>query len=202
MNAGMHLTQSGIKLLGKAIAGKTLHFTRGMTGDGVLPGDVTPDTLTQIISPKQTLDIQFLRTTDQIGTAEIVLEISNKNLETGYFVREYGILAEDPDTHEEVLYSYVNKGELCSYLEAPEGHDYITFTLSLMTVIHTAEHVTATIVASNNYVTHETFKAGLADLYAPKLDTPAGVFVYGPDNADNRLRMLSLSEFKTLLLGA
>ncbi|MBQ3653481.1 MAG: hypothetical protein II954_03575, partial [Synergistaceae bacterium] len=105
---GMLLTSAGRNLLAKALTGKELHFTRAFVGDGSL-GSRKPADLTALISPKRELPIHSMNTTGSLGTCEVVLEMSNKGLSQGFFVREYGLFALDPDSGQEVLYSYCNK---------------------------------------------------------------------------------------------
>jgi len=69
-------------------------------------------------------------------------------------VREYGLYAYDPDAEHDILYSYCNKGDEAPYIEAFNGIDIITFTLTFLTVIDQSPNVTATITNSNQYVTH------------------------------------------------
>lgn len=195
--SGMVLTQNGRNLLAKALTGKELHFTRAFTGDGLLASR-DPYTMTALISPKQELPIQSMNTS-QTGTCEVVLEMTNKNITTGYFVREYGLFARDPDTQQEILYAYANKGENCSYLEGNNGVDLINYTLSLITVIDQAPNITATINNSNAYVTTTKLDARFANLYAEGV-TPMGFWTYSPA-ADDRLRPVSTENVKKLILG-
>lgn len=195
--SGMILTTAGRNLLSKALTGKILTFTKAQIGDGVISsGD--PSSLTALISPRQDLEIQSVNTT-QTGTCEIVLEISNQKLTAGYFVREYGLFARDPDTGAQVLYSYANKGDNAGYLEAFNGTDLINFTLSLITVIDTAPNVTAIINSQNAYVTLTRLNAKFLDLYAEGV-TPAGFWTFSPDG-DSRLRPMSLADTRNLILG-
>ncbi len=117
MSTGMLLTTNGRNLLAKALTGKNLVFSRAYCGDGSLSSGQDPTTLTALISPKRELPIQSMSVLSGIGTAEVVVEMTNKNLTAGYFVREYGLFAKDPDNNSEVLYSYANKGDNCSYME-------------------------------------------------------------------------------------
>lgn len=197
MSSGMVLTTQGRNLLAKALTGKELHFTRAFTGDGSL-GSRDIYSLTDLINRRQELPIQNMNTS-QTGTCEVVLEMSNKNLSAGYFVREYGLFARDPDTQAEVLYSYANKGENCGYLEAFNGVDLINYTLSLVTVIDNAPNITATINNSNAYVTTTKLDARFANLYAEGV-TPMGFWTFAPSD-DDRLRPLNLEQVKQILLG-
>lgn len=195
---GMILTTSGRNLLTKAMTGKELRFTRGACGDGVLAPNGEPYELSRLISEKQSLAIQSINAT-RTGTCEVVLEVSNQDLIFGYFVREYGLFARDPDTGQEVLYAYANKGDLCGYLETFDGTNPINYTLSLIAVVEQSPNITAIINNSNSYVTISRLDSCISSLYAEGV-TPMGFWTYSP-NDDKRLRPLSLSETRKILLG-
>lgn len=196
---GMILTAQGRNLIAKALTGKELCFTRAYVGDGTLRSGQDPATLTALISPKKELPIQSMNLTGAIGTAEVVLEMSNKNLTTGFFVREYGLFARDPDTQSELLYAYCNKGSEAGYLEGDNGVDQINHILSLVTVVDQAPNVTAYITNTNQYVTITRMEQRVLDLYAP-YDSPAGFWSF--TNGDReRLRPATLEQTRTALWG-
>lgn len=193
----MILTEAGRNILALALSGYELHFTRAFSGDGSL-NNKDPYKLTTLINAKQELAIQSINAS-ATGTCEVVLEMTNKNLSTGYFVREYGLYARHPQTNQEVLYAYENVGDNAGYLEAEDGTHLINYTLSIITVVDQAPNITATITNSNAYVTVTRLDNRIQDLYAGQT-SPAGVWTFSPDN-DKRLRPLSLNEMKKLLLG-
>ena len=195
---GMILTNQGRNLIAKALLGQELRFTKAFIGDGVL-GSRDPAALTALISPKMELPIQSMNLTGSIGTAEIVLEMSNKNLTTGFFVREYGLFATDPDTGQEILYSYCNKGNEAGYLEGDNGTDQIAYSLSLVTVVDQAPNVTAYITNTNQYVTISRMEQRVQDIYAPYA-MPSGFWSFTEDDSV-RIRPASLEQTKYALWG-
>ena len=152
MSDGMILTNAGRNLLAQAMTGKTLTFTRAFIGDGILPANSDASSRTSLISPKMELPIQSISKTEQIGTCEIILEMTNKNLTQGFFVNEYGVFAKI-DGGAETLYAYRNTGANLQFLPGDNGIDLIHYSLSLITVISQAQNVTAIINSQNSYVT-------------------------------------------------
>lgn len=195
---GMILTTQGRNLIAKALTGKELHFTRAYVGDGVL-GNTDPANLTALISPKKELPIQSMNLTGAIGTAEVVLEMTNRNLAAGFFVREYGLFAQDPDTGQEILYSYCNKGSDAGYLEGDNGTDQIAYTLSLVTVVDQAPNVTAYITNTNQYVTLTRMEQRVQDIFAPYA-SPSGFWSYA-ENDTERFRPATLEQTRFALWG-
>ena len=198
MSQGMLLTNTGRNLIAKALTGKELHFTRALVGDGSL-GSRDPKGLTSLISMKRELPIQRMSLTEYVGTAEVQLEMSNLNLTQGFYIREIGLMARDPDTGQEVLYSYCNKGNEAAYIEAYNGTDQIAFTLSLVTVVDQAKNVTAYITNATQYVTYSRLEQRFMDLYAPS-GTPAGFWSY-TQNDTQRIRPSTLEQTKFALWG-
>lgn len=150
----MILTDAGKTLLAKAILGTPLKFTRGCLGDGELTDGMDQTKLTALIHNRKMLEITALRTTSAIGTAELEFETDNRDMPAGFFVREYGLYAFDPEAGHDILYAYCHKGDEAPYIEAFNGTDIITFTLTFLTVIDQSPNVSATITNSNQYVTH------------------------------------------------
>ena len=198
MSQGMILTAQGRTLIAKALTGKELCFTRAYVGDGTL-GSRDPANLTALISPKKELPIQSMRLTGAIGTAEVVLEMSNKKLTAGFFVREYGLFARDPDSQSEVLYAYCNKGSEAGYLEGDNGTDQIAYSLSLVTVVDQAPNVTAYITNTNQYVTISRLEQRVMDIYA-NYTPPAGFWSFSAGDGE-RIRPADLEQTRRALWG-
>lgn len=197
MSEGMVITTAGRNLLALAMTGKELKFTRGYVGDGAL-GSRDIYALTGLISPKKELPIQSVRTSST-GTCEVVLEMDNRDMTSGFWLREYGLYARDPDNGREVLYAYTNKGEKSGYLEAYSGDYLVSYTLSLLTVIDQAPNVTAIINTQNNYVTISRLDARVQDLFAGSGEI-AGLWTYSPGD-EKRLRPSRWEDVKLAMLG-
>ena len=98
---GSVLTAAGRKLQAKVEAGKTLAFTKIKLGDGSeSASDV--DSLTNLVNPKLVVGISSVTSSDD--TCTITGLIVNSNVSTGFYAREAGIFATDPDDGE-ILYA-------------------------------------------------------------------------------------------------
>ena len=95
---GLQLTNKGIALQAKVQAGTQLHITKLKLGSGVVPSGTDIKTLTDLITPEQNLGIGGKEAIDDY--CKISSTISNTELETGYYVRELGVFAQDPDEGE------------------------------------------------------------------------------------------------------
>ncbi len=194
---GLRLTTSGRVLLAKALAGTALHFTRVGVGDGALPAGTEIHTLTGLVHPLRDLPITGCRAIGT-GEAEITCLLTNEGLTLGYWAREVGLFAQDPDLGE-VLYAYTNAGELADYIPAAGGADLVSVLLTIVTVVDQAANVTATVNGNLAFVTHEELRISLEDLFGPR-DVIDGFWTYKPGDG-NKLRKATLPEAQRAILG-
>ena len=142
------ITTAGLIVLAKGVAGQKINYTKIVLGDGYLEEGQTPRTLTGVVSPKATVDITKLKI--------------NGDETDGFYYRELGLYAEDPDPEVgEVLYCYGNCGDLAEWIPPSGGATIVEKTIDIVTAIGTATNVTAYIPA-DAYATkedYETYKA-------------------------------------------
>ena len=143
---GTELTNGGRNILAKALVGKTIKFTRAYAGEGFLPEGQDISEMTELIAPICEMGISGMDIPPYIGTAKISVVLTNKDLTRGFFLREIGLFAEDPDTHEEVLYSYCNAGNKADYVPGYGGADAIFYQVDFTAVVDQAKDVTAVFV--------------------------------------------------------
>ncbi|MGW9124568.1 phage tail-collar fiber domain-containing protein [Paenibacillus chitinolyticus] len=147
---GFVLTNKGRNLQAKAQTGVTLNYTRMGVGDGQLGGQSIP-VLTKLIGEKKSLAISKLKIQTQ-GRAVIGAVLSNQDVTTGFYFREIGIYAQDPDEGE-ILYCYGNAGANAEYIPPVGGADIIEKSIDAIVVVGNAANVTATIDSSLVYAT-------------------------------------------------
>lgn len=105
--SGLMLTTDGKILFAKAQQGKPLHITRVGLGDGMLP-DGSLTNRTALISERLSLLIDGIQLIEGGTTAAVIATLSNQDLQAGFYYREVGLFATDPDSQEEKLYLYDN----------------------------------------------------------------------------------------------
>ena len=153
------ITTAGLIVLAKGVAGQKINYTKIVLGDGYLEEGQTPRTLTGVVSPKATVDITKLKINGD-GTVAVGGIFTNGDETEGFYYRELGLYAEDPDPEVgEVLYCYGNCGDLAEWIPPSGGATIVEKTIDIVTAIGTATNVTAYIPA-DAYAT----KRGLRDL--------------------------------------
>jgi hypothetical protein len=98
------MTNLGVDLRAKTDAGAELELLRLVMGDGEAAGGTDLKTLTSLVNEVAEFDINSVTFIGD-GKARIRSILSNAGLETGFYAKEVGIIALDPDIGE-ILYVY------------------------------------------------------------------------------------------------
>ena len=157
---GTILTDKGRNLLAKALTGTELKFTKVSLGDGVWNESVNPESLTGLVSKKMDLAINALEVTGD-GTARLRFVLSNTGLSEGFFTREIGIYANDPDDGE-ILYA-VTYSKNPDFIPA-DGVVKVENVTDIYTVVSNAQNVEAVISDTVVIATKDDVKALKTDL--------------------------------------
>lgn len=80
------MTQAGINLMGKAIGGATIQFTKLVLGDGIMAGEILD--LQGVVSPRQNVDVTRIERNDNQCT--VGGELLTSSVKQGFFWRECG----------------------------------------------------------------------------------------------------------------
>ena len=146
------LTSAGIALQTKVQGGATLELTNIQMGSGQLNGQpIGPRTA--LISSNATVPIQSGQAIGQ-NTYQVEGFFTNADLSAGFWWREIGIFANDPDNGE-ILYAYTNAGDAGDYIPTVTDQrieKYIYFSMTLAN----ATTVTVTIPQTDTYVLQST----------------------------------------------
>lgn len=101
---GLVLTKKGQLLQAKVGTGVVLALTKMKLGSGVLPKGTSLEDLTDLVAPEQNVGIASKEVLTDQKMCKISATITNVGLSAGYYVRELGVFAEDPDDGE-ILYA-------------------------------------------------------------------------------------------------
>lgn len=137
------LTNAGRNLIAKALNGMPIKFTKGIVGSGYLPEGAEIATMENVVSPMRNMKIGYVTVPGETGTAKLTLEMNNQDLLQGFFIREIGIFALDPETGEEVMYSYANFADTAHFMPGQDSETPIWYRLQIKTVVDQAKDVTA-----------------------------------------------------------
>lgn len=139
---GIILTNKGRVLQAKVEAGETLNLTKLKLGSGIISEGQSLEALTDLIRPEQNLGIAA-KTAMENGFTKIEATITNAGLEEGYYVRELGVFAQDPDDGE-ILYA-VTTDTAPDYLPAQGSATVLSQEFAIYIATSNVNHIEATI---------------------------------------------------------
>jgi len=158
---GMVLTDVGKNLQAAVQTGEELNFVRIALGDGVLPSGGDLETYTDLVNEMKSVS-PTVATVIGDGTARIRGTLTNAGMETGFFIREIGLFAEDPDDPEaEILYA-ITYASNPDYLPASGGATAVEQVIDLVVVVSNATNIIVTI-DGDHYLTDDDLTAHNAD---------------------------------------
>lgn len=195
-------TNRGRELQAKAQAGAQLNFTKIAIGDGQLSGQSISDLIT-LIHQVKLLTLNKFKTMPG-GKAVIGGVLSNQDIVAGFWWRELGLFAMDPDLGE-ILYCYGNAGELAEYIPSPGGSQILEKQVDIVSIVGNASNISATIEQSLVYasaqalIDHEndTGAHGLAGKISHSLATAVNDFLIA--SGAGAFVKKTLAEVKTIL---
>ena len=162
------LTKKGLALLAKAQAGQTdIHFTKAASGSGSYGPDEKLSEKEGLKEPRQETTFERITVINDVVVLIRFLissEQESGNLQEGYYVKEVGIFAEDPNEGE-ILYAIATAVEdQWDYMPPYNSLMPAYITMEFYTEVCNAENVT--IVCSGTFITAEEVEAELEKIRA------------------------------------
>ena len=158
------VTLKGAVAIAALIAGGTLEFTRISVGDGNIPTGQTPLTMTDLAHRLFDVDINEVYS-DTESQATVIGVFNNSAVETGFYYRELGLFAKDPETGAEILYCYGNAGDEAEWISPAGSESVIEKEVHIVTLVGNATNVTANI-KSGIYPTKSELNAEVVKINA------------------------------------
>lgn len=174
------LTKLGLKLQAKVDAGNAMQLTKCRLGSGMIGSGQQLEDLTELVAPVQTLPIASVTYSDDSHACIISAVTDNSTVTTGYYLREFGIYAKDPDDGE-ILYAVASDSEP-DFIPAKGTSTVISQEIGVALTFANAANVTAAVNTSatatisyvNTYVTN-----AVADLKDMTGASPAQGGIHG-----------------------
>ena len=158
---GYVITEAGRNLIAKGLTGDTVIFTKMQLGDGTTSNDGR--TMTALVSNKADLPIIELSNTGT-GIAELRFLINNKDITTGFYIKEVGVFAKGADGVE-VLYAY-NVSPNPDFIPPFSANNIIEIEYVDSIIVDQVANITASIDPSITYMT----QAQISSTYVKKTD--------------------------------
>ena len=136
------VTLKGATIIASLVTGSTLTFTRIAVGDGTLASGQTALTRERLVNPLFNVPISSVES-NNAAQAVVKGTFSNADLNTGFYYREIGLFAINPETNAEELFLYGNAGTEAEWINPAGQSSLIEKEIHLVTLIGNASNVTA-----------------------------------------------------------
>lgn len=133
-----YLTNAGRHLLASVQSGEVLSFTKVGLGEGEPISRGIMETMTSLIKPKDYFPITSVKDNGD-GTVSIGAVLSNRDVESRYFIKEIGLYAQDPKRGE-ILYAVCSCGDASDLFSAKTDKE-LNIVLEIRVTIGNATNV-------------------------------------------------------------
>lgn len=185
---GHSMTAAGQNLIAKVNSRELpLKFTSVKMGSGAL-GSRTVAALTALIESKLSLDIAETPKRSGTGRWNVTAVYNNSMIQTGFYFREWGIFAQDPDTQSEVLVFYANSGDSADFIPAFDGTGSTTASYieeRLICAVAVGNATVTAVLSSEQYASYDDLQDHIADADNPHKVTKAQVGLGLVDNTSD-----------------
>jgi len=182
------MTAVGQNLIAKVSSRELpLKFTSVKMGSGAL-GSRTVIALTALIESKLSLDIAETPKRSGTGRWNVTAVYNNSMIQTGFYFREWGIFAQDPDSQGEVLVFYANSGDSADFIPAFDGTGSTTASYieeRLICAVAVGNATVTAVLSSEQYASYDDLQDHIADANNPHKVTKAQVGLGSVDNTSD-----------------
>lgn len=185
-----YITTQGAILAAKTLQSKTLKFSRFKIGSGSLQeGSVAEiKALTDLVNEE--MDFDITKISRESATQVTVRGLfKNTDAENGFWLRELGLYAIDPDTEDEILFAYINYDSEAEYINnsisEKKEHYY-----DMIITVDNANNVTITVDPSTVYVNEQELNEKADELkndYDAKFSNLKSIVVASNSGAHNTI---------------
>lgn len=198
---GHSMTAVGQNLIAKVSSRELpLKFTSVKMGSGAL-GSRTVAALTALIESKLSLDIAETPKRSGTGRWNVTAVYNNSMIQTGFYFREWGIFAQDPDTQGEVLVFYANSGDSADFIPAFDGTGSTTASYieeRLICAVAVGNATVTAVLSSEQYAFYDDLQDHIADADNPHKVTKAQVGLGSVDNTRDVDKPVSVAQAKAI----
>lgn len=198
---GHSMTTVGQNLIAKVSSRELpLKFTSVKMGSGAL-GSRTVAALTALIESKLSLDIAETPKRSSTGRWNVTAVYNNSMIQTGFYFREWGIFAQDPDTQGEVLVFYANSGDSADFIPAFDGTGSTTASYieeRLICAVAVGNATVTAVLSSEQYASYDDLQDHIADADNPHKVTKAQVGLGSVDNTRDVNKPVSVAQAEAI----
>ena len=157
----VYITSAGLELEAKSRTGKTINILRVEVGDGELTDNNIIEK-TSLIHKILECELNSLKEVDSQTIINFILQQSK--VDEGFYFREFGVIAKDPDTQEEVLYLYANAGNKAEFIDDKTATAINDRKIDIVVKSNNTDNVTISIDNTGVYVEREEYQTKIGEI--------------------------------------
>lgn len=169
------LTDFGHNQLVKSHAGKEIHFSRMALGDGDIGTSSVYD-VTALKSERLSLLIDAVSITDAKAIITVLLQSSA--VDTGFYLKEMGLMATDPDTAQEGVYAYNRDSSEGEYIPDKSSSSKLSEYLRVHCNVEGATNITFNSSGNPLWITRDELVSEVANQISAKAGVDGGLALY------------------------
>ena len=177
----VYITKAGLELEAKSRTGKTIKILRVEVGDGELTDNNIIDK-TALIHKKLNCEVNSLQEIDNQTIVNFILQQSN--VEEEFYFREFGVIAEEPDTKEEILYMYANAGKKAEFIHDKTSIVVNDRIIDIVVKTNNTDNISISLNNTGVYVEREEYRKKIEEL-ENKINAHEGKIYGVKRNIDN-----------------
>lgn len=160
---GSYGSQPGVALIAKVLAGRCkMKYTRAAVGKGTIPENLTPKTMTGCAD--YVMDAKIASITNPVdGECQVTVQILSDDVESGFYLTNIVLFAEDPDDGE-VPYTYLSMENEPEWIRPSSSIVGKLATFEIIAAVGDVDTVEA-VIDPDSLVTHKEL-IRLLDRYA------------------------------------
>lgn len=157
----VYITSAGLELEAKSRTGKTINILRVEVGDGELTDNNITEK-TSLIHKILECEVNSLKEVDSQTIINFILQQSK--VDEGFYFREFGVIAKDPDTQEEVLYLYANAGNKAEFIDDKTVTVVNDRVIDIVVKSDNTDNITISIDNTGVYVEREEYQTKIGEI--------------------------------------
>lgn len=157
----VYVTKLGLQLEAKSRVGKNIKILRVDIGDGELTDNNITEK-TSLIHKILECEINNLQEIDSQTIINFILQQSK--IDEGFYFREFGVIAEEPDTKEEVLYMYANAKSKAEFVNDKTSTAINDRIIDIVIKEDNTDNISISIDNTGVYIEREEYLKKISDL--------------------------------------
>ncbi len=157
----VYVTKLGLQLEAKARLGKTIKILRVDVGDGEL-SDNNITEKTSLVHKILECELNSLKEVDSQTIINFILQ--QNNIEESFYFREFGVIAEEPDTKEEILYMYANAGSKAEFINDKTSVSVNDRIIDIIVKSDNTDNIAISIDNTGVYIERQEYQSDLEEI--------------------------------------